>query len=98
MRLIVLLAAALLHAGAAETQQSNSVAPPAMQAITPALADYTDAVLFGDVWKRLGLNPRDRSLVTVAVLIATSKTAQLEGHLGHNTCWAYLQLAPTIRT
>ena len=34
--------------------------------IAPALAEYTDDVLFGDVWKRPGLSPRDRSLITVA--------------------------------
>jgi len=38
--------------------------------IAPGLADYTDKVLFGDVWKRPGLSPRDRSLVTVASLVA----------------------------
>ena len=27
-------------------------------------------------------SPRDRSLVTISVLIATGKPAQLEGHLG----------------
>jgi len=32
--------------------------------IAPALADYTVRVLFGDVWKRSGLSPRDRSLIT----------------------------------
>jgi hypothetical protein len=37
--------------------------------IAPALADYTDNVLFGDVWKRPGLSARDRSLVTVASLV-----------------------------
>jgi 4-carboxymuconolactone decarboxylase len=57
-------------------------APPAMQAVTPGLATYTDEVLFGDVWVRPQLAPRDRSLVVVSVLIATGKTAQLEGHLG----------------
>ena len=30
--------------------------------IAPALADYTDRVLFGEVWERPGLSPRDRSL------------------------------------
>src|SRR6266566_3662730 len=35
--------------------------------IAPALGDYTDKVLFGDVWKRPGLSPRDRSLITVAI-------------------------------
>jgi 4-carboxymuconolactone decarboxylase len=49
--------------------------------IAPGLATLTDDVLFGDVWNRPDLSPRDRSLVTVSVLIATGKTAQLAGHL-----------------
>lgn len=82
MKFIAPTAAALALAVTAQAQQPTSVAPQAMQEITPALADFTDKVLFGDLWKRPGLPPRDRSLVTVAVLIATGKTAQLEGHLG----------------
>ena len=39
-------------------------------------------MLFGDVWRRPELSPRDRSLVTLSVLIATGKPAQLAGHLG----------------
>ena len=50
--------------------------------IAPGLAALTDDVLFGDVWARPELSPRDRSLVTIAVLIATGKPAQLTGHLG----------------
>jgi 4-carboxymuconolactone decarboxylase len=50
--------------------------------IAPGLATLTDDVLFGDVWKRPDLSPRDRSLVTVSILIATGKPAQLTGHLG----------------
>lgn len=38
--------------------------------IAPTLADYTDNVPFGNVWKRTQLSPRDRSLVTVARLVA----------------------------
>ncbi len=49
--------------------------------IAPALADYTDRVLFGDVWKRPGLSPRDRSLVTVATLVALYRTNELPFHL-----------------
>jgi 4-carboxymuconolactone decarboxylase len=49
--------------------------------IAPALAEYTDAVLFGDVWRREGLSPRDRSLVTVAALIAQYRTNELPFHL-----------------
>jgi 4-carboxymuconolactone decarboxylase len=55
---------------------------PLQQKLAPGLAALTDDVLFGDVWRRPELSPRDRSLVTVSVLIATGKPAQLAGHLG----------------
>ena len=47
----------------------------------PKLVELTDDVLFGDVWVREELSPRDRSLVTVAALIAGGNTEQLPGHL-----------------
>jgi 4-carboxymuconolactone decarboxylase len=49
--------------------------------IAPALGEYTDNVLFGDVWKRPGLSPRDRSLITVATLVAGYRTNELPYHL-----------------
>ena len=49
--------------------------------IAPALAEYTDKVLFGDVWKRPGLSPRDRSLVTVSSLVALYRINELPFHL-----------------
>ncbi len=49
--------------------------------IAPALAEYTDKVLFGDVWKRPGLSPRDRSLVTVASLVSLYRANELPFHL-----------------
>jgi 4-carboxymuconolactone decarboxylase len=49
--------------------------------IAPKLADLTDTVLFGDVWARPELSPRDRSLVTVSALIALSRPDQLRSHL-----------------
>lgn len=49
--------------------------------INPKLAQLTDDVLFGDVWKRPGLSARDRSLVTVSALIAMNRHEQLRGHL-----------------
>jgi 4-carboxymuconolactone decarboxylase len=49
--------------------------------IAPKMVELTDDVLFGDVWKRPGLSPRDRSLVTVAVLAATYRPDQLNSHL-----------------
>ncbi len=48
----------------------------------PALADFTDDVLFGQVWTRPGLPPKERSLVTVAALTTSGNTEQLGYHLG----------------
>lgn len=48
----------------------------------PKLAEVTDRVLFGDVWERPELSKRDRSLVTVAALIAMNRPDQLRFHLG----------------
>ena len=47
----------------------------------PKLVDLTEDVLFGDVWERPGLSKRDRSLITVAALVATYRAEQLPGHL-----------------
>lgn len=48
----------------------------------PALVEFTDDVLFGQVWKRPELSPKERSLVTVACLVANGNTEQLVYHLG----------------
>jgi len=65
------------------SQQGTAGASGALQQkIAPGLAMLTDEVLFGDVWRRTELSPRDRSLVTISVLIATGKPPQLAGHLG----------------
>ena len=48
--------------------------------INPKLADYTDNVLFGDVWERPELSKRDRSLITCAALVVLGKTDQMNGH------------------
>ena len=48
--------------------------------IAPALADYTDNVLFGDLWKRTELSPRDRSLVTVACLASLYRINEMPFH------------------
>ena len=46
----------------------------------PKLAELTDDVLYGDVWERPQLSKRDRSLVTVAALIALNRPEQLRSH------------------
>jgi 4-carboxymuconolactone decarboxylase len=47
----------------------------------PKLVELTDGVLFGDIWERSELSPRDRSLITVASLITSGSSEQLRGHL-----------------
>jgi 4-carboxymuconolactone decarboxylase len=49
--------------------------------VVPKLIDLTEKVLFGDVWERPGLSKRDRSLITVATLMATYRPEQLRGHI-----------------
>jgi 4-carboxymuconolactone decarboxylase len=49
--------------------------------VAPKLAELTEDVLFGDVWERPGLSKRDRSLITVATLVALNRTEQLPFHL-----------------
>ena len=48
-----------------------------LQAVAPGLEKYAQDRLFGEVWKRPGLSPRDRSVVTLAALIARNQTAEL---------------------
>jgi len=61
----------------------NEPAPPRnpFADIAPTLAHYTDEVLFGEVWKRPELSPRDRSLVTVACLVALYRTNEMPFHI-----------------
>ncbi len=50
--------------------------------IAPKLVDLTDDVLFADVWERPELSKRDRSMITVAALVALNRPDQLRFHLG----------------
>lgn len=47
----------------------------------PKLAELTEQVLFGDIWARADLPPRERSLITVAALVALYRPEQLPFHL-----------------
>jgi len=63
------------------TAPNPRVAPELIRQHAPQLADFTDDVLFADVWQRPGLTPRERSLVTVAALTALGRDTQLAGHI-----------------
>lgn len=47
----------------------------------PKIVDLTEDVLFGDVWERPGLSKRDRSMITIAALVAGNNWEQVEAHL-----------------
>src|SRR5579871_3942370 len=50
--------------------------------VFPKLYELGQEMVYGDVWERPQLSKRDRSLITVAALIAMYRTDQLRGHLG----------------
>ena len=52
-----------------------------IRTVAPALERYAHEVVQGDLWKRPGLSPRDRSIVTVAALIARDQTVELPYYL-----------------
>ena len=45
--------------------------------VAPALEKYTNDTLLGEVWKRPGLAARDRSIVTLAALVARNQTVEM---------------------
>jgi len=74
--------------GAPQAGQAPGAAAPkprpsqaAMGNFAPKLAQITDDVLYGDIWERPELSKRDRSLATVAALIALNRPDQLRSHL-----------------
>ncbi len=52
-----------------------------MKAVAPEFAKLTQDLLFDDIWKRPGLSPRDKSLITVTCLVALNRIEQVEFHL-----------------
>lgn len=52
-----------------------------MSAVAPEFAKLTQELLFGDIWERAPLSKRDKSLITVTVLVALNRIEQVEFHL-----------------
>lgn len=57
-----------------------SAAQQAWGDLAPKFVELTDKVLFGDIWERKELSKRDRSIATVAALVALNRTDQLRFH------------------
>ena len=61
--------------------ENSAVNRNTLAAIAPKLAELTETVLFGDIWARRDLSPRERSLITLSALTALGKTQQLPWHI-----------------
>jgi 4-carboxymuconolactone decarboxylase len=62
----------------------SHLSPPtldAMRAVSTGLARYTTDTLLGNLWKRPEMSARDRSIVTLSVLIARNQSGELPFYL-----------------
>lgn len=57
--------------------EDRRLSPEQVRNVAPALERYTQERLYGEVWQRPGLNRRDRSLITVAALVARGQAPAL---------------------
>src|SRR5215469_3208599 len=89
MKSLAVMAAAIFLASAMWAQgqhTENERRPETMPAanditmVAPALGKYAQGPL-AELWKRPGLTPRDRSIVTVAALIARNQTIEMPHYL-----------------
>jgi 4-carboxymuconolactone decarboxylase len=62
-------------------EQKEMPSPDDVRMVAPAFEKYTQARLLDDVWKRPGLGARDRSIVTLAALIARNQTSEMPFYL-----------------
>src|SRR5882672_8220456 len=85
--LIAAVASLVVIASPAQAQETNAMqnlktpSREDVRSVAPALDKYDQDRLLGDVWKRPGLNPRDRSIVTLAALTARNQTVELPYYL-----------------
>jgi 4-carboxymuconolactone decarboxylase len=63
------------------TTKGDIATQEGVRTVAPALERYTRDRVLGEVWKRPGLTPRDRSVVTLAALIARSQTIEMPFYL-----------------
>ncbi len=64
-----------------DKEENKTAAQKMLGNFAPNLLRYTDDVLFGDLWEGKELSRRERSLITVAALVAGEHSGQLKFHL-----------------
>lgn len=84
--LIFIFSLSIANAQTSGTKEMKKVKAPRasiekMKELSPTFAKLTDEVLFDDIWNRPGLSPRDKSLITISVLLAMGRGEQAESHI-----------------
>jgi 4-carboxymuconolactone decarboxylase len=94
--------AALRQAQGARTPTAvlgtNPIKNQKIAAVAPKLAQLTNDVVLEDLWRRSDLSPRDRSLVTIAALVANGDTDQLASYIrrGMQNGLSNIQIGETL--
>jgi 4-carboxymuconolactone decarboxylase len=78
---ILAAAIAALSLAAAVAQAQESKMSQDVKAVAPALEKFTHDTLLGEIWTRPSLSARDRSIVTLAGLIARNQTVEMAFYL-----------------
>ena len=66
---------------AVQSDQAPPTASELLRDFAPKLSSLTREMLFGEIWERSELPKRDRSMITVAALVAAGNTENLPSHL-----------------
>jgi 4-carboxymuconolactone decarboxylase len=81
VKLIAMTLATLSMLASSLAQADPTKARDDANPVAPALEKYRQGTVFGDLWKRPGLSPRDRSIVTLSALITRNQTAEMAQYL-----------------
>ena len=76
---VAITSLSMLASSAAQADPTKARAD--VRSVAPALEKYRNDTMLGEVWKRPGLSLRDRSIVTLAALIARNQTAEMADYL-----------------
>lgn len=83
--LLSLLALNTVYAMAQEKKITQTAGRDQLGEFAPKFAEINDDVLFGEIWNRPGLDPHDRSMITVAALVGKGI---VDSSLGHHLQFA----------
>ena len=79
--MLALMPLSLAYAQETQLMKTDPLTTETIRSVAPALEKYQRDTLLGGLWKRPDLSPRDRSIVTLAALIARNQTIQLPDYL-----------------